>query len=140
MSEKAQPLVEDFSEKDKHQTYAVVNKAKKKNKEVTPSDIVLRHIQPPTLRSSSVEDVSRDTAVVTEPYRASMPPDLLLDHSPSLQTDANLPPQSPISQSPPQSPMSLSPEHGESLLLPTSDYSINKLQVIHYCTFLIHYV
>ena len=52
-----------------------------------------------------------------------MPPDLLLEHSPSLQTDVNV--------VPPQSPISLSPEPGESLLLPSSDYSINKLQVVY---------
>ena len=121
--EKAKPLADNPPEEDK--VYAVVKKVKKK--EVTPSDIVLRHIQPPSLRSSSVEDVSKDTAVVTKPYRASMPPDLLLEHSPSLQTDVNVVP-----------PISLSPEPGESLLLPSSDYSINKLQVVY--TMLLYHV
>ena len=128
MPEKVKPLAENLPEDE---VYAVVNKAKKKKKEVTPSDIVLRHMQPPSLRSSSVEDVSRDNAVVTEPYRASMPPDLLLEDSPSLQTDDPQSPVVPLSpdHGRPQSPMSLSPEHGQSLLLPASDSSINKLQV-----------
>ena len=47
--EKAKPLADNPPVEDK--VYAVVKKVKKK--EVTPSDIVLRHIQPPSLRSSS---------------------------------------------------------------------------------------